>query len=224
MLWHWLNTWGTDHVDQVVVLQGEAVCMANTRSKGQELGTQFPQCSIAHTEEALKILSFLCSAWIPTGGICGSLFVYRTPSTREPCNYWPCNYTVRQVPHVDRVNKTSGYFFLSARERVIMRSYSCKLRSNYGFNNQATSKIITKWLPGRLSRSGMHESWVLENAWPGSSKHNPTNSFSTLVQCVFKHLKGGFHNQPWEMLPPIRRRNAGLQPFSWLFMPHTPCC
>lgn len=134
MLWHWLNTRGTDQVDQVV-LQGEAVCMANTRSKGQEQGMQFPQCSIAHTEEALKILSFLWSAWIPTGGICGSLFVYRTPSTREPCNYWPCNYTVRQVPHVDRVNKIAGYFFLSARERIIMRSYSCKLCSNYGFNN-----------------------------------------------------------------------------------------
>lgn len=119
-----------------------------SRSKGQELGMQFHGCSIAHTEEAFKTLSVLCSAWIPPGGICGSLFVYRTPSAREPCNYWPCNYIVRQVPHVDRVNKIPGYFFPSARERVIMRSYGCELCSNYGFNSQTTSNIVTEWLPG----------------------------------------------------------------------------
>lgn len=184
------NTWDTNQL----VLQGEAVCMANTRSKGQELGMQFPQCSITHTEEALKILSFLWSAWIPTGGICGSLFVYRTPSTREPCNYWPCNYTVRQVPHVDRVNKIAGYFFLSARERIIMRSYSCKLCSNYGFNNQATSNIITKWLPGSHILGHMnHGYWRMNNLAAPST--NPTNSFSTSVQCIFKHPKGGFPQQ-----------------------------
>lgn len=162
-----------------------------SRSKGQELGTQLHGCSITHTEEALKTLLVLCSAWVPTGGICGSLFVYGAPSTRESCNYWPCNYTVRQVPHVDRANKIPGYFFPSARERVIMRSYGCELCSNYGFNNQATSNIITEWLSGTgdCYVLGLCESRTLETDLAAPSTI-PTTSFSSFVHCSFEHLKG----------------------------------
>lgn len=136
-------------------------------------------------------MSVLCSAWIVTDGICGSLFVYRTPLTREPCNYWPCNYTVRQVPHVDRVNKIPGYFFPSVRDRVFMRIYSCKLCSNYVFNNQATSNILTEWLPGtgHCYVLELCESWTLETDLVAPSTI-PTSSSSSFVQYSFKQLKG----------------------------------
>jgi len=71
-----------------------------------------------------------------------------------------------------------------------MRYYGCKLCSNYGFNNQATSNIITEWLPGTgdCYVLGLRESWTPETDTAAPSTI-PTGSFSSFVQCRFKHLK-----------------------------------
>lgn len=74
-----------------------------------------------------------------------------------------------------------------------MRSYGCKLCSNDGINNGATSNIVTQSGPGTgdCYVLGLRASWTLV-ADLAAPRTLPSGSFSTFVQCNFKDLKGWF--------------------------------